>query len=142
MSDKRLSPDEWAAARNAWEADPTLSFGELAKRLGVGKPTVFRRAQREGWERPANLVDLAKKAHARADKMAAEQRETATVAVDRGNGNDGNDNDNANVAPPQNDDPPQAPPAKPPKPPHDPAPEQEAAVNQDRQAAAPGKGGD
>mgnify|MGYP002619561445 CR=1 FL=1 len=152
MSNKRLPPDEWAAARVAWEADPTLSFYALAARLGVDKAAVSRRAKREGWERPANLAELAKKAHARADRMAAEAQ--LAVQVERSSppkspdGDVGDEDGDVaevtqvtavNVTPgatkkDQSDPPPteqaetREEPAKPAKPPHDPAVVQDVAV--------------
>lgn len=75
---KRLTADEWAAARAAWEADPTLSFGELSSRLGISRQSVSRKAARDDWQRPTNLAELAKRAHARADEMAATEADAET----------------------------------------------------------------
>lgn len=47
----RLSKEQWEAARTRWEGEPDLSFGQLAKELGVSRPAVSKRADEEGWEK-------------------------------------------------------------------------------------------
>ncbi|WP_159711551.1 hypothetical protein [Geminicoccus flavidas] len=69
MSGKRLSPEEWAAARAAWENEPALSITALAARIGVSKQSCADQAKRHGWEKRADLRELAIKAHAKADKV-------------------------------------------------------------------------
>ena len=69
MSAKRLAPEEWAAARAAWESEPALSIAALAVRLGVSKQAAAAKAKRDGWEKKADLRDLAVKAHTAADKV-------------------------------------------------------------------------
>lgn len=71
MSSKRLSQEEWIAARAAWEGEPALSIAALASRLGVSKQATAAKAKRDGWEKRADLRDLAVQAHAKADKVTA-----------------------------------------------------------------------
>lgn len=82
MSAKRLSPEEWAAARAAWESEPALSIASLATRIGVSKQATAAKAKRDGWEKRADLRELAVKAHAKADKVVPPADNTPKPDVD------------------------------------------------------------
>lgn len=64
---KRLSKDEWLEARQAWEADQTLTFEALAERLGVSRPAVSKMASKQGWVKSGSLNSINRAAHIRAD---------------------------------------------------------------------------
>lgn len=64
---KRLTQDEWRAARARYEADPKVSFAVLATEYGISKQSIGERAKREGWQRTVDQKELARKATARAD---------------------------------------------------------------------------
>lgn len=63
----RLSTLQWAQAQATWEADPSLSFNDIAKRFGCSKQAVQKQART--WERsPAPLVERNAKAQVQADR--------------------------------------------------------------------------
>lgn len=73
---KRLSPDEWTAARLAWESDPNMTMGRLADVLGITKQSVHARIKKaaaagDPWEKQQALSDLAARAQRIADRQAA-----------------------------------------------------------------------
>lgn len=75
MSDQQDKPkvvadDDWKRARLRWELTPNLSFGEIAKDLGVSRQRVYARATSEGWERAATLGAISQRAHRRADVVS------------------------------------------------------------------------
>lgn len=70
----RLTAEQWAVARAKWEADPVVTFEELAKEFGTSKQAVSKRAKDGGWVRKAdNLAQMAARAHAKADKLIDRQ---------------------------------------------------------------------
>jgi len=70
-----LTPPNWEHIRDVWESDPTLSYGELAKKFMVSKNTIYARSKRENWQRTGNVVDLAKEATRRVNAKANESNE-------------------------------------------------------------------
>lgn len=47
----KLSKEQWQAARDKWEADKRDGFAWLATELGVSRPTVSERANKEAWKK-------------------------------------------------------------------------------------------
>ena len=70
----RLTKDQWAQARIRWEADPTLSFEDMAQTLGVSKQAVGKRAKDEGWEREPDLKSVGERAQFKADQREANRK--------------------------------------------------------------------
>jgi len=73
---KRLSADEWTAARLAWESDPNMTMGRLAEVLGITKQSVHARMKKDAaagdpWEKQQPLSDLAARAQRIADRQAS-----------------------------------------------------------------------
>lgn len=68
----RLSPTQWAEARQAWEADPTLTFEALAERLHLSRQAVSKRANAEGWAKVGALRQAAERAQFKADGKVAQ----------------------------------------------------------------------
>lgn len=69
--------EDWLAAKMRWESDPTVNESDVARELGVTRAAVNARKKREKWERVSDQGDLARRAHDRADREAA-QRLVAT----------------------------------------------------------------
>ncbi len=69
---RRLTADEWQAARQRWEADPTLSFEALAEDLSVSRQAVSKKAKQEGWTKVGNLRQVAERAQLQADSKVAQ----------------------------------------------------------------------
>jgi uncharacterized protein (DUF849 family) len=67
-----VPPERWAEARALYEAGAT--FVALARRLGVHRATVARRAKREGWNR-----EKKEKADLVLDQPHTDQGQTAVV---------------------------------------------------------------
>jgi len=63
----RLTKDQWAEARIKWEADPTLTFEDVAQSLGISRPAVSKMADKVGWVKSGNLQSINRAAHIRAD---------------------------------------------------------------------------
>jgi hypothetical protein len=70
---KRLSADEWAAARGAWEADPSMTMGKLADAVGISKQSVHGRMKKDEaagdpWAKRQTMADIAAQASKVADR--------------------------------------------------------------------------
>jgi len=63
----RLTPDQWAAARVKWEADPVLTFAEMGRALGVSEAAVRQRAKAESWMKVGVMRGIVERAHIKAD---------------------------------------------------------------------------
>lgn len=63
----RLTKDQWADARVQWEADPTLTFVDLGKALGVSEAAIRQRAKSEGWMKTGSLRGIVERAQIKAD---------------------------------------------------------------------------
>jgi hypothetical protein len=68
---KRPSADSWLAARQRWESDPTQTFESIALQVGVSRQAACKRAEKEGWARPANLRQINERAQLQADAKVA-----------------------------------------------------------------------
>lgn len=68
----RLTSDQWQEARQAWEADPTLTFEGLAERLGLSRQAVSKKAKGENWTKVGALRKVAEKAQLQADCKVAQ----------------------------------------------------------------------
>lgn len=66
----RLTADSWAKFRALWEADPTMSQGDLAKLANVSQQAIAKRIKREGWQKISDQSDLARRAYDKADDAA------------------------------------------------------------------------
>lgn len=66
---KRMTPDEWQAVRERWEADPRTGYTWILNEmnLSVSHVAVFKRARKEGWAKKASLKTIVARAQARAD---------------------------------------------------------------------------
>lgn len=72
----RLTAEQWAIARAKWEADPVVTFKDLAQEFGVSVQAVSKRAKDGGWvRRDDTLAQMAARAHAKADKLIDRQVE-------------------------------------------------------------------
>lgn len=45
----KLTKQQWADARQAWETDPREGFAWLAEKLGISRPAVSKMASSQGW---------------------------------------------------------------------------------------------
>lgn len=64
---KRLSKDDWEAARIAWESDLTQTDESIAQKIGMSKAAVVKRRTREGWCRAGALQNIQQRAQLSAD---------------------------------------------------------------------------
>ncbi len=62
----------WAKARAIWEADPVITFAEIAATLGVTRQGVKQRADREKWQKGTDAIAVEGKAHRVADSKVTE----------------------------------------------------------------------
>jgi hypothetical protein len=73
----RLTADQWAAIRVAWEGEPTATFTALAEQFGINKAQISRVASRDGWAKRHQLESINEAAHRKADaKVNAEGNAT------------------------------------------------------------------
>jgi len=63
----RLTKDQWLEARQKWEADPTLSMGELAGQIGVSVAAISKTAKAQGWVKSGSLPSINRAAQVKAD---------------------------------------------------------------------------
>lgn len=68
----RLNADQWQDARQAWEADPTLTFESLAEKLGLSRQAVSKKAKGDGWTKVGSLRKVAERAQLKADGKVAQ----------------------------------------------------------------------
>ena len=77
----RLTPDQWAEVRSAWETSPTQGLTWLTKAAGghwdVTEEPIRKRRAVEGWAKPATMV-VVQRAHA-----AADTHSTVRMTADR-----------------------------------------------------------
>lgn len=64
---KRLTKEEWLEARQAWEADPKLSFMAISETCGVSVQAVSKMAAKQGWVKSGSLGSINRSAQIRAD---------------------------------------------------------------------------
>jgi len=78
----RLTPDQWAEVRSAWETSPTQGLTWLTKAAGgrwdVSEEPIRKRRAAEGWAKPTNMATVVRRAYAAADTHA-----TARMTADR-----------------------------------------------------------
>lgn len=84
MADKDL----WAKGRMLWEADPTMTFADAAKVIGVSRQIVARRGKEEGWTKLSDQDELNRRAYDKADKAALTPTAAAAAAAVGGEGVD------------------------------------------------------
>lgn len=63
----RLGPEDWARAKALWEADATMTHGDLAKMVGTTKQAVQYQAKKGNWQKVSDQGDLARRAYDKAD---------------------------------------------------------------------------
>lgn len=68
----RLTSDQWQDARQAWEADPTLTFEGLAEKLGLSRQAVSKKAKGDNWSKVGALRKVAERAQLKADRKVAQ----------------------------------------------------------------------
>jgi hypothetical protein len=59
---------QWVLARARWEAEPQMTFSDVAVLLGFSKQAVAKHAKRCGWHKRLDMPTLVAKAHAKADE--------------------------------------------------------------------------
>jgi hypothetical protein len=71
----RMSEEDWKLARLDYETYQ-LSFGDIAKKYGVGKTTIADRAKKEGWQKGKNeqLAEIKAFVDNELEKLDAENR--------------------------------------------------------------------
>lgn len=77
-----VSKEMWARARAIWEADPVITFEEIAQSLGVTRQGVRQRSLREKWQKETDAIVVEGKAHRVADSKVTE---SAVDVVTQGN---------------------------------------------------------
>jgi hypothetical protein len=65
----RLTPDQWAAARVAWESDPKASYESVGAAFGVSKQSVWKHATADGWKKSTSTPAINDAANRRADAV-------------------------------------------------------------------------
>lgn len=68
---KRLSRDDWAAARVKWESDPEATDTSVADLFGVTRQAVAGKRERDGWAKVGVLQAVQQRAQLMADKTCA-----------------------------------------------------------------------
>jgi hypothetical protein len=69
---RRLSREEWAAARLLWEKDPQQFDSTIAEKFGVSKQAVTQRRNAENWQRIGTMHNVSERAHLLADATCRE----------------------------------------------------------------------
>ena len=59
---------KWIEARARWEAEPKLTYGDLAESLGISKQAVSQHAKKWGWAKRLDMPTIAARAHEKADR--------------------------------------------------------------------------
>lgn len=72
MAAPSVSKETWAKVRAIWEADPVITFEEIAKSIGMTRQGVRQRAGREKWQKDGNSMVIEGKAHRVADSKVTE----------------------------------------------------------------------
>ena len=65
---KRLTKDEWAQARVAWETNPDMSDQAIAELFGITKQAVMEKRKRDEWARVGAMQNINQRAQLSADK--------------------------------------------------------------------------
>ncbi|MCY0856872.1 hypothetical protein [Cupriavidus sp. D39] len=69
MAEVRKEGQQWVLARARWEAEPQMTFSDVAVLVGVSKQAVSKHAKRCGWHKHLDMPTLVAKAHAKADEQ-------------------------------------------------------------------------
>jgi predicted transcriptional regulator len=67
-----ISKEQWARVRAIWEADPVITFQEIADNLGITRQGVRQRATREKWQKGIDAIAIEGKVHRIADSKVTE----------------------------------------------------------------------
>jgi hypothetical protein len=70
-----ISKEQWAKVRAIWEADPVITFQEIADSLGLTRQGVRQRAGREKWQKGTDAIAIEGKVHRIADSKFTESSE-------------------------------------------------------------------
>ncbi|CAB3770501.1 hypothetical protein [Paraburkholderia solisilvae] len=54
MANRKLTEEQWEQARDEWERDEDVSYGDIAKKWGISKPAVWQKSQRDKWQKAIN----------------------------------------------------------------------------------------
>lgn len=70
---KRMTPDEWQAVRERWEADPRTGYTWIIQEmnLSVSHVAVLKKARKDGWAKKASLKSIVARAQTIADARVA-----------------------------------------------------------------------
>lgn len=68
MAQVRKEAQRWVLARARWEAEPQMTFSDVAVHLGFSKQAVAKHAQQFGWRRRLDMPTIAARAHEKADR--------------------------------------------------------------------------
>ena len=72
MARDSVNKEQWTIVRKLWEADPVVSFQEIATQLGVTRQCVRQKSLRDGWVKRLDMSAIEAKAHAAADSKFTE----------------------------------------------------------------------
>jgi hypothetical protein len=67
-----ISKETWAKVRAIWEADPVITFQEIADSLKLTRQAVRQRAMREKWQKGTDAIAIEGKVHRIADSKVTE----------------------------------------------------------------------
>lgn len=67
-----ISKETWAKVRAIWEADPVITFQEIADSLKLTRQAVRQRAMREKWQKGTDAIAIEGKVHRIADSKFTE----------------------------------------------------------------------
>jgi predicted DNA-binding protein YlxM (UPF0122 family) len=63
MARDSVNKEQWVIVRKLWEADPLVSYQEIAEQLGVTRQCVRQKSVREGWVKQMTPEELEAAAH-------------------------------------------------------------------------------
>ncbi len=72
MAKEKITPEQWAVSRAAWESDPKITHGQIGESLGVSKQAVAKKAKEQGWQKRFNIADVTSRAYQVADGIREE----------------------------------------------------------------------
>ncbi|MGT2509758.1 hypothetical protein [Cupriavidus basilensis] len=68
VAEVRKETQQWVLARARWEAEPQMTFSDVALLLGISKQAVAKHAQQFDWRRRLDMPTIAARAHEKADR--------------------------------------------------------------------------
>ena len=79
---KRLTKDEWAAARILWESDNEQTDASISERYGVSKQAVVQKRQRDQWQKIGALHSAGQRAQFMADSKSCQNIALGNIKSD------------------------------------------------------------